>query len=273
MIQLENRIAVVTGGGSGIGEATAILLAERGASVAVAGRGMEKLAAVVARIEAGGGRAVAVPVDVGIEDSVRAMFADVADRLGPADILIANAALTDPAFMARDGMVGELDVEVWNRTIDVNLRGAMLCAKHAIPQMEQAGKGAIVFSSSGKGLAGDFDHFTYGVAKAGLNNLMRNVATQYGKLGIRANCVSIGMVLSDALRASFPPSLLRMFEEHHLTPYLGEPRHVAEVIAFLASDAAAFMTGALVPVDGGVMAHSPLYADVLRMRRSEMQEH
>lgn len=266
MKRLEGKIAIVTGGGTGIGAATALLMAREGARVAVAGRNEASLDASIAAIRDAGGDAIAIAADVAEEASVAAMVSRAASHFGRIDILVSNAALTDPVFMAKDGMVADLDVETWDRTMAVNLRGAMLCCKHAIPEMLKAGGGSIVFSGSGKGLQGDFDHIAYGASKAGLINLMRYVAVQYGKERIRANVAVIGLVLSQTLKDSFPEALRKMIEEHHLTPYLGEPEHVAEVIAFLASDAAAFVTGAAIPVDGGVTSHTPMYADFLRMR-------
>lgn len=268
MGRLDGKVAIVTGGGTGIGAATVALMARECARVAVAGRDEASLSETVSKVTAAGGRALAVPCDVENEDSIAGMTATVVAHFGRIDILVSNAALTDSRFMAGDGMVTDMDTATWDRTMAVNLRGAMLCCKHVIPQMLTTGGGSIVFSGSGKGLQGDFDHIAYGASKAGLINLMRYIAVQYGKQGIRANVAVIGLVLSETLKASFPEDVRRMIEEHHLTPYLGEPDHVAEAIAFLASDAAAFITGAAIPVDGGVTSHSPMYADLLRMRRA-----
>ncbi|OAN56235.1 SDR family NAD(P)-dependent oxidoreductase [Sphingobium sp. TCM1] len=266
MSRLDGKVAIITGGGSGIGAATAKLMAERGAKVAVTGRTEANLADVVDAIGAAGGDALAVAADMQDESSIAAMAEKVAGHFGRIDILASNAAMTDPAAMMADGPVIEMDSALWDRTMAVNLRGAMLACKYTIPHMLKTGGGAIVFSGSGKGLQGDLDQIAYGTSKAGLIGLMKYVATQYGKQGIRANLALIGLVMTEALDRTFPDAAKALFMEHHLTPYLGKPEHVAEVIAFLASDAAAFVTSAVVPVDGGFTAHSPVFADVSRMK-------
>lgn len=265
MTSLTSKVAIVTGGGTGIGAATAELLAARGARVVVSGRNGDPLEAVAERIRAAGGEAVSIACDVGDEAAVAALAAGTVERFGRIDILHANAALTDPATMGSDGMIAAMDVALWDRVMAVNLRGPMLCAKHAIPHMLAGGGGSIIFTGSGKGLQGDVEYPAYGTSKAGLINLARYIAAQYGKQRIRANVVVVGLVMTEGLRQNMPPPVIRMIEEHHLTPYLGERSHIAEAVAFLASDAAAFITGAAIPVDGGVTSHSPLYADFQRL--------
>ena len=265
MTDLHDKIAVVTGAGSGIGEATARLLARRGATVAVLDVRADAAQTVCEAIEEEGGRAMAACADVSSEDEVARAMAEVAARHGRIDILHNNAALLARDHLAADGLVEDMDLALWERTMAVNLRGAMLCTKHALPHMKVAG-GSIIFSGSGKGLQGDLDHAAYGVSKAGLVALMRYVAAQYGKQQIRANVVMIGLVLSQPILAALPEERKQLYERHHLTPYLGRPEHIAEVVAFLASDAAAFVTGQVIGADGGYTSHSPLYADLLAQR-------
>lgn len=267
MSRLAGKVALITGGGSGIGAATAAIMAREGARVVVTGRKRETLDKVVEEVTSAGGEALALTVDVAEEASVSAMLGEAYERFGRIDVLFANAAITDPSFMQRDMMITDLDVEVWERTMAVNLRGPMLCCKHVIPLMLKNGGGSIVFSGSGKGEQGDIPGFAYGVSKAGLLQLMRGIATQYGKQGIRANVAVIGLVKTEALDSSFTPAMSKMIEEHHLTPYLGDPEHVAELVTFLASDAAGFITGAVIPVDGGFTSHAPIFADIMRMKQ------
>ncbi|MDB5686325.1 MAG: short-chain dehydrogenase, partial [Rhizorhabdus sp.] len=115
-----------------------------------------------------------------------------------------------------------------------------------------------------KGLAGDLDYPAYGTSKAGLLNLSRYIATQYGKRGLRSNVVVVGLVMTEALDDNLPPAAQAAMLEHHLTPQLGKPKDIAEVVAFLASDQARFITGASVVADGGFTAHSAIYADMNR---------
>ena len=270
MGRLDGKRVIITGGGTGIGKAAAILMAREGARVVVAGRRQAALDEVVQTISAASGTAFAIPVDLESETSIAEMVATAAKQMGGIDTLVSNAALTDPAALMADGPITQMDTALWDRTMAVNLRGAMLCCKHTIPHILAASGGAIVFSSSGKSLQGDLDNIAYGASKAALNNMMRYIATQYGKQGIRANAAVIGLVLTEALEAGLPEPVQKMIAEHHLTPAIGTPEQVAEVIAFLASDAAAFVTGAAVPVDGGVTCHSPFYADTLRARAASV---
>ena len=164
-------------------------------------------------------------------------------------------------IIQRDGDIVSLDVEVWDRTMAVNLRGPMLGCKHAIPHMIQAGGGAIVTTSSTSGQFGDLSRAAYGVSKAGIDSLTRYVATLYGKQGIRANAIAPGVVKTPALAANVAPEELALFERNHVTPGMGEPQHIAQVVAFLLSDAAAYITGQVVNVDGGLVCHTPLYSN------------
>jgi NAD(P)-dependent dehydrogenase (short-subunit alcohol dehydrogenase family) len=264
MARLSGKTALITGAGSGIGAATATLLAAQGAKVVAVGRHLETVQRVADQIKAAGGEALAVTADVSDEAQIAAMFRRALDTFGRIDVLHNNAALTDPAIMAADGAIANMDAAVWDRVMTVNLRGPMLCCKHAIPHMLQQGGGSIIMTGSGKGIHGDLGQPAYGASKAALINLTQNVATQYGKQGIRANILIVGLVATESLLKSLSAPARAMMESHHLTPSIGEPRHIADAVAFLASDESAFVTGHSLYVDGGVTAHSAAVADIRR---------
>jgi NAD(P)-dependent dehydrogenase (short-subunit alcohol dehydrogenase family) len=263
--KLAGRVAIVTGAASGIGRATALALAAEGAAVVVAdlvGDGAERVAREIA---AAGGRAAAQQTDVADEGSVAAMIEAAVKSFGGLDVLHNNAAATDPALLSGDLELTAMEVAVWDRTLAVNLRGPMLGCKHAIPRMLERGGGSIVNTSSAAGLAGDLVRAAYGASKAGVDSLTRYVATQYGKRGIRCNSIAPGVIATPALAANVPPEQIDAYERSHLTPRLGRPEDIAKVVAFLASDDAAFITGQVISVDGGLLAHHPSFADFVRM--------
>jgi len=259
---LDGRVAIITGGGSGIGRATAKLLAKRGAKVAITGRTEARLAGVVEEIAGLGGEALAVAMDVADEQSIAAGVAATVARFGRLDIVHSNAAQT--GALASDAAIADMDLAFWNRTLATNLTGSMLCAKHSIPHLLKAGGGSIIFTGSGKGLAGDLDYPAYGTTKAGLLGLSRYIATQYGKQGIRANVIVVGLVMTEALDENMPPEAQALMREHNLVPDLGTADDIAEVAAFLASDQSRYVTGASIVADGGFTAHSAVYADMRR---------
>lgn len=263
----DGKVAIVTGGGSGIGKATALLLAERGARVAVTGRTVANLEAAVSAVEAAGGEALAVGMDVTSEDSIREGIAKTVEKFGRLDIFSSNAAQT--SGIEHDGLITEMTVEYWDQTQATNLRSAMLCCKHAIPHMLKTDGGSIVFTGSAKGLRGDYDMPAYGTSKSGLIGLSRNVATQFGKRGIRANVAVVGLVMTEALDANMPVEAQNMILEHCLVRELGRPKDIAEVIAFLASEQSRFVTGTEIICDGGYGAHSPIFADMMRFMNSQ----
>ncbi len=261
MGQLEGKVAVVTGGGGGIGGATARALAREGAAVAVVVVDHDAADRVAREILASGGDALAVVADLAEEDDVVAAISGTVARFGRLDVLHNNAALTDSAFLDRDTDVEGLSVEVWDRTLAVNLRSQMLTCKHAIPHLVATGGGSIINMSSGAALKGDRTRTAYGVSKAGVGTLTMYVATSHGKQGIRANTIVPGLIITDAVRAHLSEKLLARLSEVPLTPYLGQPDDVAGLVVFLASDASRYITGQMIVVDGGMSAHVGLGDD------------
>jgi NAD(P)-dependent dehydrogenase (short-subunit alcohol dehydrogenase family) len=161
--------------------------------------------------------------------------------------------------------VAKLDVEVWDRTMAVNLRGVMLGCKHAIPHMLSRGRGAIVNTSSGSSQRGDLTIPAYAASKGGVDTLTLYVAAQYGKRGIRCNAIAPGLILTHPVENFGGDHYVRMLEEHHLTPRVGRSEDIAEAVLFLVSDAAEFITGQILNVDGGITSHAPPVADIRRM--------
>lgn len=260
--RLAGKVAIVTGGASGIGRTSAATMAREGASVVVADRDGDGAEAVAAEIRAAGGRAVGQVTDVGVEDQVAAMVQRAVDEFGGLHVLHNNAALTDASAHARDHTVVDLDVEVWDRSMAVNARGAMLGCKHAVPHLIAAGGGSIVNTASNQALSGDLSQTAYAAAKGAVVTLTMSVATAFGAQGVRANCISPGAIRTPSLLAAYPPEVQEMLIGHNLVPRLGEPEDIANLALFLASDESSFITGHVIRCDGGQLVHLPHYAQL-----------
>lgn len=263
--RMDDKVALVIGGSTGIGAKTCQLLARRGAKVVVAGLGQSDIDKTVKEIEAEGGTALGVLVDLSDETAVADCVQRTVDTFGKLNALHANAAATGKDAIANDVMLADLDFAAWDYVMTVNLRGLALAAKYSIPPMIKAGGGSIVFSGSGRGAQGHLEYTAYGVSKSGVEGLSRYVATQYGKDGIRSNVLEIGLIMTDAVMGNVPAELRDLFLQHHLTREFGRPEDVAHAAAFLLSDEARFITGATLPVDGGLGCHASIYSDQRRM--------
>ena len=263
--RLAGRVAVVTGGASGIGRATAEVMALEGAVVALADRDVATAEDVAAAIEGLGGRAIVAPVDVADESSVVAMVERIADACGSIDVLVNSAAITDRGHQAQDKTVVDMDLDVWNRTLAVDLSGTMLVCKHVLPVMVARRRGSIVNVSSNSALGGDLGLSAYAAAKAGVNSVTRSIATAFGKSGIRCNTVSPAAIEGPAFATNVPRPVADAIRASCLLPFLGAPADVADAILFLASDEARFVTGQILCVDGGLLSHLPHVADLRRM--------
>lgn len=263
--RVAGKVALITGSASGIGRATAETLAREGARIVLVDIDLEGASRVADGIRARGGEAFAVRADVSVETEVRAAIEAALDRYGALHVLHNNAALTSPEHQRRDASLLDLEVEVWDRTLAVDLRGAMLGCKHAVPRMIASGGGSIVNTTSNSALAGDLSLTAYSAAKAGLNALTLSVATAFGKDGIRCNAVSPAHIASPSLARIVPVEVQAMLLAECLTPRLGTPQDVANLVLFLASDESAFITGQVLRVDGGALSH---LAHVSKLRAS-----
>ncbi len=260
--RVDGLVAIVTGGGSGIGAATASLLVEEGARVVVADLLAARASAVADSI---GDRGLAVTADVSVEADVVAMIDAALTSFGRIDILHNNAALVDPVDHARDRGVISMDADLWDRVMAVNVRGPMLACKHAIPHMRRSGGGAIVNMSSGSARLGDLTRTAYGASKAAIEALTKYVATQHGPEGIRANAIAPGLVLTPAAADNLPAAHRDVLADQILVPHFADPGDIARLVVYLSSDESRYVTGQAIAIDGGMSAHQPTYAEYRKL--------
>jgi NAD(P)-dependent dehydrogenase (short-subunit alcohol dehydrogenase family) len=258
MTRLKDRVAIVTGGGGGIGAAVAQRLVDEGALVVVADL-FEDSAQRAA--EPLGARGLAVQFDAEQPESVQAMVAQAVRHFGRLDILHNNAALTDPARQNLDTNAIDIPIEIWNATMAVNVTGYLLGCKYALPHMIAGGGGSIINTASGSGVMGDLARIAYGSSKGAIITLTKYVATQHGHQGIRCNAIAPGVVMTEAL-ARTVPGLAEIIKRHVLTPRFGTPEDIAGLVAYLASDEAGYITGECIGINGGSLSHQPHYADL-----------
>ena len=249
-MRLAERVAIVTGGGGpGIGSAIARRFAREGARVVVADLLVERADEVAAAIVAAGGVAVAVRCDVTQAAEVEALAAGALAEYGRVDILVNNAG------RSRGDDIRTIDEETWDWNFAVVLKSAYLCAKAVVPPMIAQGGGAIINISSVNGLTG-LGEEAYGAAKAGMVNLTQNLAVKYGQYGVRANCICPGTIRTPAWeqRLARDPQVFERLTKWYPLGRVGVPDDIANAALFLASDEASWLTGAIIPVDGGLMA-------------------
>lgn len=199
--------------------------------------------------------ALAITVDLADEHSVIEMVRTAVRHYGRLDILLNNAAALDPELAPLDGDIERMQSATWDRTFAVNLRGAMLASREALPHLAASGHGAIVNTVSNLALEGHLIQAAYSASKAALIQMTRSIAASHGRKGVRCNAVAPGMTLTPALIAAFPPQLRAAVEAETLRDRLGAPEDVAEALAFLASDAARHITGQVLVCDGGFEGH------------------
>ncbi|MDC8829651.1 SDR family NAD(P)-dependent oxidoreductase [Alteromonas gilva] len=242
----QQKVAIVTGAGSGIGAATALLLSQRGYRVVLNGRTENKLEHTASQMASG--TASVKTGDVSKENDVAALIEHTITQFGQLDLLVNNAAIA--AFEPIDGF----SVEDWDQQMNINVRSVFLMTKAALPYLRES-KGSIVNISSVSGIGGDWNGFCYNASKGAVSNFTRAMALDLGPQGVRINAVAPSLTDTDmAADVINNPDVMAAFKQRLPMGRAARPSEVASVIAFLASDDARFVNGAIIPVDGGLSA-------------------
>lgn len=262
--RLAGKIALITGAGSGVGRATAILFAREGALVVVAGRTLAKCEETARLVDAAGGQCLALRCDVSISADVQAMLEDTVKQFGGLHVIVNNAGIgysaefADPPVSMQD-VVNTPDRD-WHTVLDTTLTSIFLTSKYGIPHIIESGGGAVVNISSVMGIRSSWDGHAYSAAKAGMNNLTGSLAVRYGPQGVRVNCVALGGVDTPMIRQRMQSVHSPLSPDNSPPPPQGhgnalgriaQPEEIAYPILWLASDEASFITGAVLVADGG----------------------
>jgi 3-oxoacyl-[acyl-carrier protein] reductase len=244
-MKLAGKVALVTGGGQGIGRVLTLALAQAGADVAVADLDFPAAEAVVAEVQSVGRRAIAVAVDVTARPAVEAMVAATVEALGALHILINNAGIFAIVPVSR------ISEEEWDRTMAVNLKGVFLCSQAVLPPMRRSGGGRIINMASVSGLVGAVGFSHYAASKAGVIGFTKALAREVAPMGITVNAIAPGIIDNETTRHTFPSSALQAYTAQVPLHRLGSPEDLAGLVIFLASEASAYITGQVYAVDGG----------------------
>lgn len=253
MISFENKVAIVTGSSRGIGEAIAKRMAAAGAAVVICSRKLPDCEKVVADIVAEGGEAFAVSCNIADKESLEALVSATVAKYGRLDTVVCNAAV-NPHY----GSMSDISDDAYNKILDANLRGTHWLCQLAKPELQQTG-GSVVLLSSVTAFRGSQNIGTYAITKAAEIALMRNLALEWGPLGMRANCIAPGLIQTEFARALWENPKMRAKVENEVPMQrLGQPDDIAGVASFLASDLARFVTGQTIVADGGMLITDPL---------------
>ena len=249
--EYQNKVVIVTGGAYGIGRAAAIGFAQRGAKVAIADVDVKRGEETLRRIKDAGGDALFVKTDVSSEADVKALVEKTVETYGKLDCAFNNAGIHKVFASMADFTAAD-----WEEMINVNLKSVWLCMKYEIPQMLKQGKGAIVNTSSAAGLVGAPSNPAYPASKHGVVGITKSTALEFARKGIRVNCICPGPIrtgMNESLVA-VNPEMVKAMDQKVPMGRIGEPEEVAAAAMFLCSDEASYITGAALPVDGGIVA-------------------
>jgi 3-oxoacyl-(acyl-carrier-protein) reductase len=238
-------VAIVTGGGRGLGKATCLEFAKKGAAVVVADADYNNAREVVQAIKDSGGTAMAIPVDVSDRSSVKFMVETAIESYGHIDVLVNNAGIT------RDSSFLKMTDEQWDKVMDVNLNGVYNCTKYVVPHMVKQEYGRIINISSIVGIDGNFGQTNYSATKAALIGFTKSLAIEVAKKGITVNAVAPGFIRTEMVEA-MPEEVIKAKENMIPMRKLGKPEHIAKTNLFLASKDAEYITGAVIEVNGGL---------------------
>ena len=256
MRRMEGRVAFITGGGAGIGTASALAFAREGARIVIADIDERAGAAAADAVKSAGGEALSARTDITDEASVRAAVEAAVARFGRIDMLLNSAGGSLPA----DSPITEVDMAVWDRTMVLDLKGTMLACRHVIPRIVAAGGGTVVNMSSGAGLRGSNPAHIYTAAKGAIISLTRTLAGTYAKDNVRVNCICAGRINTERVRRTYgmpgkpgsAPDRQNVTEQVKTYPFwVGEPEDVAAIALFLAAHESRMITGAAIAADGG----------------------
>lgn len=263
MNRLKEKVAIVTGSTSGIGIGIANLFAAEGAKVVICGRRQERGQAVVDQIVKDGGEAYYHFMDITDTDSMEKLFADTVEKYGKIDILVNNAANVG----LKDGRVDELTLEMWDKVFNSDLRGTFYMTKCVLPYMEKnENGGSIINIGSMASCGGDLGSTAYACAKAGVDMLTLSTAMQYGKQGVRCNCVRPGLIVTPQNEANVPQILKDIFLSNIMVDRYGCPEDIGHMCVYLASDESSYVSGQIINVDGGMNSHVPTVAQFKELK-------
>lgn len=262
MARVQDKVALITGGASGIGLASAQLLAKEGAKVVLADFNEDGAKEAAEEIVKTGGEAIGIFIDAGEGESIKQAVDQTIEHFGKINILYNNVGLTN---LQKDLDVVNVDLDEWDRLLNVNLKSVLLGCRYAIPHMVEAGGGSIINTASMAAFVGDPIRVAYGASKAAVVNLTKYVAAQYGKDHIRCNAIAPGLILTPAAKRNMSEELLDVFMKYNALPYHGEADDIGHTVVFLASDESKFITGQTLQVEGGHYLANPTSPDFKEM--------